>query len=584
MSAAAETTESDGAARHLLVALAGLLVLAGYAQTVNGVASPFLAASFGLDDAGVARAMGWISCNALAVLLFARHADRLGRRWLLLASAGGLALSSLGSAAAPSVVPYVVTQLAVQTFANALLVVATVVIAEELPLAQRAAGQGWAGIAGAVGGGLALVSVSLLSAAPGGWRRAWLVAAAPLLAWRWLRRTLPETRRWASAAARGEARSARMRELLAPPYRVRAIGLVGFVLLGSLAGVATGSWPYYHLVRTLGATPAHATLVLLAGGGVGLLGFRWGGHWSDRLGRRTTLFAGALGGNAGMIAFYLLPPTAASGPVLTTLFAAASIAGNASLTALRSIATELFPTRLRGTVQGWGTGAAALAAVAANFATAALAERLGALSLAIALVGLAIVPALALFWRLVPETAGLELEAAALEDGGAVDAYVALGSNLGDRSAQLARALAALRATPGIDVTAVSRWYETDPVGPPPQGPYLNGVARLRTQLGPHALLARLLAIEHDAGRVRDGTRDAPRTLDLDLLLHGASRLETAALTLPHPRFAERAFVLEPFAEIAPTLVHPTRGETIADLAAKVRNPQSVRLYAPSAA
>lgn len=161
------------------------------------------------------------------------------------------------------------------------------------------------------------------------------------------------------------------------------------------------------------------------------------------------------------------------------------------------------------------------------------------------------------------------------------DAYVALGSNLGDRLAQIEGAIAALRTTPGIDVVAVSRWYETDPVGPWPQGPYLNGVARLRTRLSPQALLARLLVLEREAGRVRDGRRAAPRTLDLDLLLYGDARLDTPELVLPHPRLHERAFVLEPLAELAPALVHPARGETIAALAAKVHDPRAVRLHAP---
>ncbi|HVP28785.1 MAG TPA: 2-amino-4-hydroxy-6-hydroxymethyldihydropteridine diphosphokinase [Myxococcota bacterium] len=573
------SAEGDLRAHRLLLVLAALLALAGYAQTVNAIAAPFLAKSFGLDDAGIARAMGWISLNAFAVLVLARETDRLGRRRLLLACALGLAVASVASALSPSLVPYVMTQIAVQAFANTVIMVATVVIAEELSLARRATGQGWAGIAGNAGGGLALLAVPALAATAGGWRAAWIVTALPLAFLPWLRRALPETTRWRAANARGETEGARAREALAPPYRGRALGFLGFVLLGNVAGVATASWPYYHLVHGLGVAPARATLVLMLGGGLGLAGFRWGGHWSDRLGRRATLLAGAVGSNALMVVFYLLPLASVS--TYVGLFAIASLAGNASLTAARASATELFPTRLRSTVNGWATVAAAAAAVVANFATAALAERLGGLAPAIALLALTIVPALALFWRFVPETAGLELEAAALEEEPLVDAYVALGSNLGDRAARLAGALSALRATPGVDVVAVSRWYETTPVGPPPQGPYLNGAVRLRTRLSPRALLTRLLEIERASGRVRDGTKDAPRTLDLDLLLHGAARSDAPDLLVPHPRLHERGFVLEPLAEIAPDVVHPVRGETIAALAARVRDPAAVRLYAP---
>jgi 2-amino-4-hydroxy-6-hydroxymethyldihydropteridine diphosphokinase len=159
-------------------------------------------------------------------------------------------------------------------------------------------------------------------------------------------------------------------------------------------------------------------------------------------------------------------------------------------------------------------------------------------------------------------------------------AYVALGSNLGDRAQHLERALRALRAVPGVLRVERSAVYETDPVGPPPQGPYLNAVARLTTRLEPHDLLDHLMRIEREAGRVRGAKRDLPRSLDLDLLLYGRRTVRTPELVVPRPRMHERAFVLEPFCDLAAALVHPTLGETIEALAERVRDPAAVRRIA----
>jgi 2-amino-4-hydroxy-6-hydroxymethyldihydropteridine diphosphokinase len=158
-------------------------------------------------------------------------------------------------------------------------------------------------------------------------------------------------------------------------------------------------------------------------------------------------------------------------------------------------------------------------------------------------------------------------------------AYVALGSNLGAREQHLFSALAALRATPGIRSVAVSHLYETRPVGPGPQGCYLNAVARLETTLAPRALLERLLAIERVEGRERGPQRDLPRSLDLDLLLYGDLCVDEPGLVVPHPRLHERAFVLEPLSELAPAARHPGLGARFDLLAAQVRNPSAVWLH-----
>ena len=137
-------------------------------------------------------------------------------------------------------------------------------------------------------------------------------------------------------------------------------------------------------------------------------------------------------------------------------------------------------------------------------------------------------------------------------------AYIALGSNLGDRGALILAALEDLRRTAGIEVLKVSDLVETDPVGPPGQSRYLNAAAMLRTTLQPVALLARLLAVEAQHGRDRRSqARWGPRTIDLDLLLYGDRIIDQPGLHLPHPRMCEREFVLRPLAQIAGAVVHP---------------------------
>lgn len=137
----------------------------------------------------------------------------------------------------------------------------------------------------------------------------------------------------------------------------------------------------------------------------------------------------------------------------------------------------------------------------------------------------------------------------------ATTAWIGLGANLGEREAALRSALAGIGALPGTRVVRVSSLYRSAPVeagGPD----YLNAVAEISTTLAPPALLQHLQTLERAAGRERP-YRNAPRTLDLDILLYGDLQLDTATLTVPHPRMHERAFVLLPLAELAPERVLP---------------------------
>jgi 2-amino-4-hydroxy-6-hydroxymethyldihydropteridine diphosphokinase len=140
-------------------------------------------------------------------------------------------------------------------------------------------------------------------------------------------------------------------------------------------------------------------------------------------------------------------------------------------------------------------------------------------------------------------------------------AFVGIGSNLGEPERQIAAALEQLAAEEGIELVAVSTLRQTEPVGYLDQPNFLNGAAQLETELPAGELLERLLAIEARLGRVRgEGPRFGPRTIDLDLLLYGDETIDEPGLTVPHPRLAERRFVLEPLAELAPGLEIPGLG------------------------
>ncbi len=148
----------------------------------------------------------------------------------------------------------------------------------------------------------------------------------------------------------------------------------------------------------------------------------------------------------------------------------------------------------------------------------------------------------------------------------AADVYLALGANLGRREATLQAAVDAIGDHPQIQLCAVSRCYETDPVGGPAGQPdYLNAAIHISTDLSPVDLLGVALAVEENLGRQRS-VPDAPRSIDIDVLLYASLVLDSPELTIPHPRMHLRSFVLAPLADIAADILHPVQYKTIAQM------------------
>jgi len=149
--------------------------------------------------------------------------------------------------------------------------------------------------------------------------------------------------------------------------------------------------------------------------------------------------------------------------------------------------------------------------------------------------------------------------------------YIALGSNLGNREENLLKAVAAVGSLPGTKITALSPFYDTEPVGGITQNNFLNAVMRLSSPLSPQELLAELLRIEASIFARKRDQHWGPRSIDLDLLFYGREVIEQPPdLLLPHPRLHERRFVLAPLADIAPVFIHPVNGRSISELLASL--------------
>ncbi|HXI22248.1 MAG TPA: 2-amino-4-hydroxy-6-hydroxymethyldihydropteridine diphosphokinase [Pyrinomonadaceae bacterium] len=163
----------------------------------------------------------------------------------------------------------------------------------------------------------------------------------------------------------------------------------------------------------------------------------------------------------------------------------------------------------------------------------------------------------------------------------ATKAYVALGSNQGDRAGNLLLGVRGMMEA-ALCVCRLSSIYETEPISEVEQPPFLNMIAEIGTPLpAPEQVMARLLRIEFLLGRIRD-VKDGPRTLDLDLLLYGDHESDTEFLRLPHPRLHERRFVLEPLVEVAPYLIHPVLKCTTVELLERVEDKSAVRRWTSS--
>lgn len=400
-----------------VAALCGILAYQGYTMAINGVGSPFIAASFGLGDAGIALLYAWISPAALGALLLLRLADRVGRRRVLLVGMAATPLAALAAAAARNVVLFAVCDVLLYAFVGATVSSAVILLAEALPAERRSRGQAYGGLAAAAGVGFCLLLMPILESRGLSWR--WLlVVSGGGLAWLpLLRRAVGESAWWRHASESGATKAARFLDLFGARYRSRALPIAVCAFLSVVAGFSADAWSYYRAVSSAGLSALAASVLVLTCGGLSMVGFPLGARACERFGRVPTVVACWLAAGAGAVSYYWGPPGGTAEPVywLGVSFFWLKTADNAALVGFRSASTELFPTAMRGTMIGWTVLIGALGVVAAQGSIALLAGPLGGLSRVVGYLALLSVPSAAVFGWFVQETRGLSLDAAAGE-------------------------------------------------------------------------------------------------------------------------------------------------------------------------
>jgi MFS family permease len=407
----------EGHGRATVRAIFAILNFQGYAMTLLGVAAPFIATSFLLDQSGIARMYAWISLNAFGSLILSRMADRLGRRRILLLCLVATALCSLGAALSTASAPFIVFEIAAYASIGAAIASSIVMLAESLPTARRAHGQGLANFATGTGGGLCVILAPLLARFGYSWRWMFAIPALSLTLVPLMVRAIPESLRWEHAAAAGTTSESRFYDIFRGDHGRRAVPLVIATLIGEISGTAVSTWIYYHAVSVVGLSPTQGSVILMVGGAVSASGLLLGAWMANRLGRVRTVVSLGLAGIVGVLAFYWGPPRHCAWPTLWLLVAHTwySTTGRGLLVAANSAVTELFPTSLRGTMIGWLLFAIAFSAITAQASIAALAHRFGGLSSVVGWLSLLTIPSVLIWGLFIDETRGLSLEAASGE-------------------------------------------------------------------------------------------------------------------------------------------------------------------------
>jgi MFS family permease len=409
-------TQRSSSTGTIIAAIVILLIYQGYSLSIVGVASPWIAKSFALNQAQLAELFAWMSLSAFGALILARLADRIGRRRIILTSLVLAPLCAVGAVMARHPAQFAIGEIIISALLGGSVSSAIVLLAEDLPVEQRARGQAFAAGASAIGGVLGYLVIPFLLQ----WEYSWRWLLAPCIAGIGLvfplARMLPvDPQRVGST---NSVSRSHFYDIFHPLYRRRAITLLVCAALDTIAGTAVNGWLYFDAVSIIGLSPQKASSIIVAGMVLGMLGFPIGAWASDRFGRVPTVMY--VGGAAwlGALAFYWGPPSGVTWPLawLTAAYCWFKIASGVMTVGANSAATELFPAGLRTTMIGWQGITAAGFSMLAQVMIAALIGPLGGLTNVIRYLALLGIPSAAIFGAFIDETRGLPLEVAAKEE------------------------------------------------------------------------------------------------------------------------------------------------------------------------
>ena len=404
--------------RATIIALLAMLFYQGFAAAIISVASPWIGTSFHLDGAGIARLFAWISLSAFGALVLSRMIDRYGRRRMILWCVAAIPIFSVGAAVSTRLLWFTLFQIALYAVVGAATSGCIVMLSEELPIARRARGQSYGGLAAAIGAGFCVFLMPIFDAYGWSWRWMFVITAAGIAMFPAMARLLPESERWEASDLTGITTRTRFYDVFQPLYRKRSVTIIACALAANISTTAANAFSYYHAVSVVGQSAAATSTMTIVAGGIGLIGFPLGAWTSERFGRVPTVVWFGIFITAGHLWFYWGPPAHFAWP-LTWLAAGYfwfNVCDNGGTVGANAAATELFPTPLRGTMIGWFALVGAFGSVISNAAVALLAHAMGGMSIVVGALSIVGIPAAIAFGLLIDETRGLSLEMAGKEE------------------------------------------------------------------------------------------------------------------------------------------------------------------------